>query len=120
MIIYMSEQIERTVTFGRPVNVERSSYHLVRFVIKPPISVHNPKFLQTAVEATPGNTYAFGVFDLTHGVDVNFSDDTGTHGSVKVHVGVEPEVFQEVITTAFRSELEQENSTLRFSFPEDQ
>lgn len=116
----MSEQIERTVTFGRPVNNGRGSYDLVRFVIEPPVAVHNPKFLEEAVTATPGNRYAFGDFDLVDGVNVNFSDDTGTYGSMKVHGGVSQEKFQDVVTAAFRSELELGNTALSFAFPEEQ
>lgn len=119
MIMSMSELIERTVTFGCPVNEGHRSYGLVRFVIEPPITAHNPKFLETAVMATPGNRYACGDFDLTHNVDVNFSDENGTHGSMTVHRGVKPDVFQDVVTTAFKSELELGSTALHFIFPEE-
>jgi hypothetical protein len=105
---------------SRRADSEYSSYGLVRFAIEPPIEVHDPKFLEEAVMATPGNKWAFGDFDLVNSVGVNFSDHAGTYGSMEVHSGVPQEKFQNVVTTAFRSGLEVGNTALSLSFPEEQ
>lgn len=117
----MSESINRTVTFGtlKP-EAGGGGYGQVTFTIQPPIEVHNPTFLQKAVEKTPGNHWAFGDFNLTDGVVLNFSDEFGTYGSVTAHTGVESEKFQAVMTKAFSSALGVGGAVLHFSFPEEQ
>ncbi len=112
----MSIPIDRKVTFGRRTKNGRSNYDLVRFAIEPPIVVHDPNFFQETVYATSGNENAIGYYDVVHGVKVSFSDDTGTYGSLKVHSDATPEMFKDVVTAAFRSELELGNAALSFIF----
>ncbi len=114
----MSQPIERTVTFDSPVG--RRGYNVVRFRIEPPIQVHSPKFLEEAVRATPGNTHAFGDFDLIDGVDIDFTDKAGTYGKMRVNPSAQKDQFEQFVTKAFTPELELGNVALHFSFPEEQ
>jgi hypothetical protein len=115
----MPNHIERTITFEPFIPLPTNgNYGSVRFRIEPPIDVHDPKFLENAVNRTPGNKYANGAFDLVAGVDVTYSDPDSTHGRIDMSRPAKPETFQRVMTEAFISELALGGTVLHLVFPE--
>jgi hypothetical protein len=120
----MTDRIERKVSF-EPIDRSDPSpvpYQALRFIIEPPIQVHDPAFLdkalQSEVQAT-GWDYYFGGYPFVENVNVTFTDEYATHGAAVVHAGAE-EGFETLVTKTFTKALNPIGRTaLSFDFNSD-
>ena len=117
--------IERTVSFEAIDKEDKRPipYQILRLAIEPPIHVHDPAFLSKAIqrEVRPtGWKYFFGDFPFIKALDVIYTDQEATHGTIEVHAAANEEVLHDLITTAFTKELNPlGNVALSFNFGAD-
>ncbi len=121
----MANPFERTVSFEAIDKKDRRPvpYQVLRFAVEPPIQVHDPSFLDKAIqrEVQPtGWKYFFGDFPYVDGVNVIYTDEQATHGTAKVHAAANQGELHKLITTAFTKELNPlGNVALSFNFDAD-
>ena len=112
----MSEIIHRTVTFEPLVRADNPNAKAsVGFTIEPPINVHNTRFLRDAVQAL-GWDNKHADYSIMNDVNVNYSDDRGTYGVVRVGAYTQPEVFQSLIERSFVPALSLGGKTVEIVF----
>jgi hypothetical protein len=106
----MAEQIKRNISF-EPIDKDAGdSYQVLRFVVEPPVLVHDPDFLDKAVKkaAFKGEsdyTYWIGDFPMIEKVNLTHSDEQSTHGTAEVHRHSDETKLHELIETAFSKAL---------------
>lgn len=109
----MINPVNRTITFeavNEVVAAEQKAssrgipHQVLSFTIEPPLEIHDPSFLDKAVEreaVADKRRYTNGAFPYVTDVSLTFTDEYANHGTARIQTNTKREVPRKLIETAF-------------------